>query len=78
MDLHVVGPAATPEERAAIDAFLDPLIGAPRGSWDGGQRSAIEGHVARGGHEARGHRDLLLPALEATQDTVRLDQPRGA
>ena len=27
MDLHVVGPAATPDERAAIDAVLDPEIG---------------------------------------------------
>src|SRR3954454_6562216 len=68
MDLHVVGPAAAPEERAAIDAFLDPRIGAPRGSWDGGERSAVDGHIARGGHAARSRRDLLLPVLEATQE----------
>ena len=67
MDLHVVGPAATDEERAAIDGFLDPLIGAPRGGWDGGVRVATDGHVARGGHEARSHRHLLLPVLEAVQ-----------
>ena len=66
MDLHVVGPAATPEERAAIDAVLDPEIGTPRSGWAGGTRdTAVDGHVAHGGHEARARRDLLLPALEA-------------
>ena len=66
MDLHVVGPAATPEERAAIDAALDPEIGPPRSGWDGGARdTAADGHVAHGGHDARARRDLLLPALEA-------------
>jgi NADH-quinone oxidoreductase subunit F len=66
MDLHVVGPAATPEERAAIDAVLDPEIGPARGGWDGGERDVdADGHVAHGGHEARSRRDLLLPALEA-------------
>ena len=67
MDLHVVGPAATPDERAAIDAVLDPEIGPARGGWDGGVRDiATEGHAAHGGHEARARRDLLLPALNAT------------
>jgi NADH-quinone oxidoreductase subunit F len=71
MDLHVVGPAATPAERAAIDAFLDPRIGSARGGWDGGERDiGIDGRVARGGHEARAHRDLLLPTLHAIQDAV--------
>ena len=66
MDLHVVGPAATPDERAAIDAALDPEIGPARGGWDGGPRDiATEGHIAHGGHDARARRDLLLPALEA-------------
>ena len=66
MDLHVVGPAATPDERAAIDAALDPKIGPVRGGWDGGPRDiATEGHIAHGGHDARANRDLLLPALEA-------------
>jgi NADH-quinone oxidoreductase subunit F len=66
MDLHVVGPAATPEERSAIDAVLDPLIGAATSGWAGGTRDAsLDGHVARGGHDARSRRDLLLPALEA-------------
>ncbi len=77
MDLHVVGPAATPEERAAIDAVLDPVIGAPRSGWAGGARDpAVDGHVAHGGHEARERRDLLLPALEAAAGRDRLGQPR--
>src|SRR4051812_15128700 len=71
MDLHVVGPLATPEERAAIDALLDPVIGRASSSWDGAQRDAeAEGRVVRGGHAARSRRDLLLPALEAAQDRV--------
>ena len=71
MDLHVVGPAATPEERAAIDAVLDPVIGAARAGWDGGIRdAALDGHSAHGGHMARAGRDLLLPALEAAAGRV--------
>jgi NADH-quinone oxidoreductase subunit F len=66
MDLHVVGPAATPDERAAIDAVLDPEIGPARGGWDGGIRDiSLDGHAAHGGHVARARRDLLLPALNA-------------
>ncbi|HEU0245407.1 MAG TPA: NAD(P)H-dependent oxidoreductase subunit E [Candidatus Limnocylindrales bacterium] len=71
MDLHVVGPAATPDERAAIDAVLDPHIGAARSGWDGGARdAALDGHVAHGGHEARANRQLLLPALSAAAERV--------
>src|SRR3954469_5424255 len=71
MDLHVVGPLATAEERAAIDALLDPVIGRASSSWDGAQRDAeAEGRFVRGGHAARSRRDLLLPALEAAQDRV--------
>ncbi|HEY7522071.1 MAG TPA: NAD(P)H-dependent oxidoreductase subunit E [Candidatus Limnocylindrales bacterium] len=70
MDLHVIGPPASPAERAAVDAVLDPEIGPPTG-WTGGTRDAgVEGHVARGGHEARSRRDLLLPALHALQARV--------
>ena len=73
MDLHVVGPAATPQERAAIDAVLDPEIGAPRSGWAGGTRdTAIDGHVSHGGHEARARRDLLLPALAHAVSGVAL------
>jgi len=71
MDLHVVGPAATPDERAAIDAVLDPLIGPAQSGWAGGTRDvALDGHTAHGGHEARARRDLLLPALNAAAARV--------
>jgi NADH-quinone oxidoreductase subunit F len=73
MDLHVVGPLATPAERAAVDAVL----GQPDSGWRGGGRDTrTEGHAARGGHEARSRRDLLLPALHALQDRVgQITQP---
>jgi NADH-quinone oxidoreductase subunit F len=67
MDLHVIGPLASPAERAAVDALLGP----PQSGWAGGARNpAVEGHASRGGHEARARRDLLLPALHALQDRV--------
>ncbi len=53
----------TEEERAAVDEVLGP----PGSGWVGGERSELDGHVARGGREARGRRDLLLPALHALQ-----------
>ncbi len=73
MDLHVIGPLATPAERAAVDT----VVGPPTSGWSGGQRDPrTEGHVARGGHEARSRRDLLLPALHALQDRVgQITQP---
>ena len=71
MDLHFVGPAATAEERAAVDAFLDPRIGHARAGWDGGERDIeVDGRVSRGGHGARSRRDLLLPVLHAIQDRI--------
>src|SRR3954471_1985539 len=67
MDLHVIGPLASPAERAAVDAVLGPATS----GWHGGGRDQpLEGHAARGGHEARSRRDLLLPALHALQDRV--------
>jgi NADH-quinone oxidoreductase subunit F len=73
MDLHVIGPLASPAERAAVDGVLGP----PDSGWRGGGRNPLtEGHVARGGHEARSRRDLLLPALHALQDRVgQITQP---
>jgi NADH-quinone oxidoreductase subunit F len=73
MDLHVIGPLASPAERAAVDEVLGPA----ESGWRGGGRNPItEGHVARGGHEARSRRDLLLPALHALQDRVgQITQP---
>jgi NADH-quinone oxidoreductase subunit F len=73
MDLHVIGPLASPAERAAVDAVLGP----PESGWYGGGRNPMtDGHVARGGHAARSRRDLLLPALHALQDRVgQITQP---
>jgi NADH-quinone oxidoreductase subunit F len=56
----------TAEERAAVDE----LLGLPQGRWAGGARDASDGHVARGGHELREQRHLLLPALHALRDAV--------
>jgi NADH-quinone oxidoreductase subunit F len=67
MDLHVIGPLASQAERAAVDAVLGP----PSSRWHGGGRNPqTEGHVARGGHEARDRRDLLLPVLHSIQARV--------
>jgi NADH-quinone oxidoreductase subunit F len=67
MDLHVIGPLASPAERAAVDAVLGP----PESGWVGGPRdSAIDGRAARGGHETRGRRSELLPALHAVQGRI--------
>jgi len=67
MDLHVIGPLATPAERAAVDAVLGPA----ESGWRGGTRDPrTEGHVARGGHEARSRRDLLIPVLHALQSRI--------
>ncbi len=71
MDLRIADIAATPAEREAVDACLDARIGPSRGGWDGGERDiAVDGRVSRSGHEARSHRELLLPALHAVQDRV--------
>ncbi|HEY3163013.1 MAG TPA: NAD(P)H-dependent oxidoreductase subunit E [Candidatus Limnocylindrales bacterium] len=67
MDLHVIGPLATPAERAAVDSVLGP----PESGWRGGPRDPrTDGHVARGGHEARSRRDQLLPVLHAVQSRI--------
>jgi NADH-quinone oxidoreductase subunit F len=64
MDLYLGRARATAVERRAIDAVLGP----PAGARGGGRRQAAErGRVARGGHEARSRRHLLLPALHAVQ-----------
>jgi NADH-quinone oxidoreductase subunit F len=64
MDLYLRRARATAEERAAVDAVLGP----PASGWEGGERrSALEGHAASGGHEARARRHLLLPVLHAVQ-----------
>jgi NADH-quinone oxidoreductase subunit F len=55
---------ATAEEREAIDAVLGP----PESGWEGGGRTAADGHVAFGGHAARSRRHLLIPVLHAVQE----------
>ncbi len=73
MDLHVIGPLASPVERAAVDSVVGPATS----GWHGGERASLtEGHTAQGGHEARSRRDLLLPALHSLQDRVgQISQP---
>jgi NADH-quinone oxidoreductase subunit F len=67
MDLHVIGPLASPAERAAVDAVLGP----PESGWVGGARdSATDGHASRGGHAIRARRTQLLPALHAIQSRI--------
>jgi NADH-quinone oxidoreductase subunit F len=67
MDLHVIGPLASPAERAAVDGVLGPATS----GWAGGARNAtVDGHAARGGHAARSQRDLLIPALHAVQSRI--------
>jgi len=58
--------AATDEERAAVAALLGP----PESGWEGGERTAADGHAAFGGRAARSRRHLLLPALHAVQERV--------
>ena len=67
MDLHVVGPLASPAERAAVDSVLGP----PDSRWVGGdRRPGADGQTALGGHAIRGRRSELLPALHAVQDRI--------
>jgi NADH-quinone oxidoreductase subunit F len=67
MDLHVIGPLASPAERAAVDGILGPA----ESGWRGGARDPrTDGHVARGGHDARSRRDLLIPVLHAVQARI--------
>ncbi|MCW2873103.1 NAD(P)H-dependent oxidoreductase subunit E [Actinacidiphila oryziradicis] len=66
MDLKFTDAKPTDEERDAIDDFLGP----PESGWDGGERTKADLRWARGGHEARDRRDLLLPALHAINDRV--------
>jgi NADH-quinone oxidoreductase subunit F len=67
MDLHVIGPLASPAERAAVDAVLGP----PESGWVGGRRDATsQGHSTTGGHAIRARRSELLPALHAVQSRV--------
>ena len=66
MQIRTTGGPATAEEIAAVDSVLGPA----QSLWEGGRRQAQDDHLARGGHEARSHRHLLLPVLHALQDRV--------
>ena len=67
MDLRLgVAAPATDEERVAVTSVLGP----PESGWDGGQRTVADGHVAYGGHAARGQRHLLLAVLHAVQERI--------
>ncbi|WP_067968403.1 NAD(P)H-dependent oxidoreductase subunit E [Nocardiopsis trehalosi] len=73
MDLHFLDAPPTDTEREAVDAVL----GAPESGWDGGRREAADLRFAKGGHAARGRRDLLLPALHAVNDRVGWISPEA-
>ena len=64
MQIRTTGGPATAEEIEAVDSVL----GAPTSLWEGGARTPLDDHFARGGREARGRRHLLLPVLHALQD----------
>ena len=64
MEIRTTGGPPTAEEIAAVDSVL----GSPHSLWEGGRRQPGDDHIARGGHEARSHRHLLLPVLHALQD----------
>jgi NADH-quinone oxidoreductase subunit F len=67
VDLRIAAAAAaTEQEQAAVATVLGP----PETGWDGGQRTAADGHVAYGGHAARSQRHLLLPVLHAVQERI--------
>src|SRR4030095_5208288 len=73
VDLVMPDALASEDERSAVDAVL----GAASSGWAGGERTEAEGRVARGGHEAREQRHLLLPVLHALQDRAGWIRPGG-
>jgi NADH-quinone oxidoreductase subunit F len=73
MDLVLPDALASDDERAAVDAVL----GAASSGWSGGERTEADGRVARGGHQARGERHLLLPVLHALQSSAGWISPGG-
>jgi NADH-quinone oxidoreductase subunit F len=74
VDLVLPDAQPTEDERAAVDLVL----GRATSGWSGGERAiGFEGRVARGGHEARGRRHLLLPTLHALQARAGWISPGG-
>jgi NADH-quinone oxidoreductase subunit F len=66
VDLHFLDAAPSDEERAAVDGLLGPA----ETGWQGGERTVGDWHLTVGGHESRGSRHELLPALHAVNDRV--------
>lgn len=66
MDLRFAELEPTAAERSAVDE----VVGPPSSAWEGGGPWNGDRQFARTGHDARGHRDLLLPALHALNDRV--------
>ncbi|MFY9776260.1 MAG: NAD(P)H-dependent oxidoreductase subunit E, partial [Trebonia sp.] len=67
MDLRLGATVpATDEERAAIASALGPA----GTGWEGGQRTAADGHIAYGGRAARARRHLLITVLHAVQERI--------
>jgi len=66
VQIRTTGGPPTAEEIEAVDAVL----GEPVSLWDGGERTPLDDHVARGGHEVRSQRHQLLPVLHSLQDRV--------
>src|SRR5690349_21840639 len=64
--IRTTGGPPTAEELEALDAVL----GEPVSLWDGGERTPLDDHVARGGREVRSQRHLLLTVLHSLQDRV--------
>ena len=66
MQIRTTGGPPTAEEIEAVDAVL----GEPASLWEGGERTPLDDHVARGGRDVRSQRHLLLPVLHSLQDRV--------
>ncbi|MGH9291337.1 MAG: NADH-ubiquinone oxidoreductase-F iron-sulfur binding region domain-containing protein [Acidimicrobiales bacterium] len=67
MDLRVTSPSPASNEHAAVDSVLGPA----ESGFEGGQRTAGDGHVAFGGFaRSERRRHLLLPVLHALQEKV--------
>jgi NADH-quinone oxidoreductase subunit F len=74
VDLKLMQAEPSASERAAVDELLGP----PESAWEGGsERTAFDHRVARGGHDARDDRHLLLPALHALQRAAGWISPGG-
>jgi len=67
VDVRLLDAEPTTAERDAVDAFLGPSLAV----W------TDDGRAARGGHEARSQRHLLLPTLHALHERAGWISPGG-